>query len=195
MWDNSRAHHAVTQVSSYRDIARKAGISGAHLARDFRDPVSGERDWSNSGSGLWSKKFWSWQEGQSYENRPRISCWRFHSTGKSRKLATPMPRGSRPSTAAWTSVGARKASVIVRLTCLILQVSRCAICSTFGTVPAINSSSQHRPAAIAVISLARVSARIGRRSAGDAVGDRAMICHGGLAGFFFHGMRRVVALG
>ena len=41
--------------------------------------------------------------------------------GTSRTVATPMPRGSRPSIAACTSVGAIKASVIVRLTCLILQ--------------------------------------------------------------------------
>jgi hypothetical protein len=81
------------------------------------------------------------------------------------------------------------------LTCLILQVSRCAICSTFVTVPVINSSSQRRPVAIAVISLARVSARIGRGSAGDPVRDGAMIARGCFAGFFFHGMRRVVAVG
>jgi hypothetical protein len=70
-----------------------------------------------------------------------------------------------------------------------------AICSTFGIVPVINSSSQRRPVAIAVISLARVSARIGRGSAGDAVRDGAMISRGCFAGFFFHGMRRAVALG
>ena len=84
--------------------------------------------------------------------------------GNRARLATPMPRGSRPSTAACTSVGAIKARVIVRLTCLILHFSRAAICSTFVTVPAINSSSQCRPFAIAVTSLARVSARIGRGS-------------------------------
>ena len=100
----------------------------------------------------------------SYGARPSLSYWRAHSAGKSCTVATPMPRGSRPSTAAWTSLGATKARVIVRLTCLILHFSRSAICPTFVTVPAINSSSQCRPFAIAVTSLARVSARIGRGS-------------------------------
>ena len=53
---------------------------------------------------------------------------------------------------------------MVRLTCLTLQVSRSAICPTFLTVPATNSSSHCRPFAIAVTRLARVSDRIGRVS-------------------------------
>jgi hypothetical protein len=36
----------------------------------------------------------------------------------------PMPRGNRPSTAAFTSVGDRKASEIVTLTCRTLHFSR-----------------------------------------------------------------------
>jgi hypothetical protein len=46
-------------------------------------------------------------------------------SGKSRTVATAMPRGRRPSTAACTSVGAIKARVIVRLTCLILYSRGC----------------------------------------------------------------------
>jgi hypothetical protein len=42
--------------------------------------------------------------------RPSISCWRDHSGGMSASRATPMPRGSRPSIAALTRSGARKAS-------------------------------------------------------------------------------------
>ena len=47
----------------------------------------------------------------------------------------PMPRGNRPSTAAFTSVGERKASEIVLLTCRTLHFSRLAICSTLATEP------------------------------------------------------------
>src|SRR5213079_2184808 len=52
-----------------------------------------------------------------------------------------MPRGSRPSTAAFTRSGARNASEIVILTCRMLHLSRAAICSTPVTVPATISSS------------------------------------------------------
>jgi hypothetical protein len=46
---------------------------------------------------------------------PRASnCW-LHSAGASRSRSTPMPRGSRPSTAALTRSGARNASEIVML--------------------------------------------------------------------------------
>ena len=120
----------------------------------------------NSLPSLQPKKFWSrrslcWKGG-SYEERPSFSCWAVHSAGKSRKLASPMPRGRRPRTAASTRVGARKASVIARLTCRMLHFSRSAICLTSPTVPAISSSSHRRPFAIPVTSLARVSARVGR---------------------------------
>ena len=48
--------------------------------------------------------------------KPNLSNWRDHWAGASRKLATPMPRGRRPSRAALTSAGAMKASEIVMLT-------------------------------------------------------------------------------
>jgi hypothetical protein len=48
--------------------------------------------------------------------RPSIACYRDHSTGASRNRVTPMPRGRRPSMAAFTRTGARKASDIVMLT-------------------------------------------------------------------------------
>ena len=52
-------HHAVPQVSGYRDIASKARVSGADLTRDFLNAVSGSEDWPNSPRGLRPKKFWS----------------------------------------------------------------------------------------------------------------------------------------
>ena len=67
-----------------------------------------------------------------------------------------MPRGSRPSTAALTRSGARKASEIVRLTCRTLHLSRAAICSALAILPVTISSSQRRPRAIDVTSAARV---------------------------------------
>src|SRR5215211_346479 len=51
-----------------------------------------------------------------YGARPSIRYCRDHSVGASRRRATPIPRGRRPSTAALTRSGARKASEIVRLT-------------------------------------------------------------------------------
>ena len=62
-----------------------------------------------------------------------------------------MPRGSRPSTAACISLGARNASEIVILTCRMLHCSRAAICSTV-TVPATISSSQRRPVPLSTLS-------------------------------------------
>ena len=47
---------------------------------------------------------------------PRASNCRLHSAGASRSLSMLMPRGRRPSTAARTSLGARKASEMVMLT-------------------------------------------------------------------------------
>jgi hypothetical protein len=69
--------------------------------------------------------------GPSYEDRPdefdkpSIAYWRDHSAGASRRRVTPIPQGNRPSTAACTSLGARKASETVILTCRMLQFSRC----------------------------------------------------------------------
>ena len=48
--------------------------------------------------------------------RPSRSNWTDHSAGASRKFATPMPRGSRPSTAALTRPGAINAIEMVMLT-------------------------------------------------------------------------------
>ena len=47
---------------------------------------------------------------------PSIGCWRDHSAGRSARRVTPMPCGSRPSMAALTRSGARKASEMVMLT-------------------------------------------------------------------------------
>ena len=47
---------------------------------------------------------------------PSTSNWRLHSAGASRSRSMLMPRGRRPSTAARTSLGARKASEMVMLT-------------------------------------------------------------------------------
>ncbi len=47
---------------------------------------------------------------------PSASNWWLHSAGASRNRSTPMPRGSRPSTAALTRSGARNASEMVILT-------------------------------------------------------------------------------
>ena len=115
---------------------RKAHVGGAFAAYNFCCQVSGGRGWlksalslrpENSGPGAVCLA------SGSYEDKPSRSCCRIHSAGRSRRVATPMPRGSRPSTAACTSVGVRKASVIVRFICLMLHFSRSAICSTFMT--------------------------------------------------------------
>src|SRR6266487_3233838 len=88
-------------------------------------------------AGLWALQTRSWrQPGAAHEDRqdqidkPSIAYWRDHSAGASRRRVTPMPRGSRPSTAAFTRSGARNASEIVILTCRMLHLSRAAICST-----------------------------------------------------------------
>src|SRR5258708_40298777 len=55
---------------------------------------------------------------------PSASNCRLHSVGGSRSRSMPMPRGRRPCTAALTSLGARKASEMVMLTCRTLHFSR-----------------------------------------------------------------------
>src|SRR5258706_4116759 len=55
---------------------------------------------------------------------PSASNCRLHSVGGSRSRSTPMPRGRRPSIAALTRLGARKASEMVILTCRTLHFSR-----------------------------------------------------------------------
>jgi hypothetical protein len=103
------------QVRNFRSLSRSSPVAG-------RCPASG----------LCTRKFHSWQVwivrgGRSDSNAdsrfrdgycglsPSTSnCWR-HS-GASRSRSTPIPRGKRPSTAALTRSGARKASEIVMLT-------------------------------------------------------------------------------
>ena len=67
--------------------------------------------------------------GRNYSGfNPSVSNCRLHSDGASRNRSTPMPRGSRPSTAALTRSGARKASDMVMLTWRTLHFCRVAIC-------------------------------------------------------------------
>jgi hypothetical protein len=73
----------------------------------------------------------------------------------------------------------------------MLHLSRAAICSTVATVPA-TSSSQSRPRAVAAMSVARVSARMGRQSCGDMEAG-TMISRRRFIGVFFHGMRMMAA--
>ena len=56
--------------------------------------------------------------------RPSIWRWRDHSADRSASRATPMPCGSRPSMAALTRSGARKASEIVMLIFRVVQPSQ-----------------------------------------------------------------------
>src|ERR1700757_5337690 len=143
--------------------------------RDVRSlPPAGVAIASILAAGLWALQTRSWRrpelhvknrdDRQDQTDKPSIAYWRDHSAGASRRRATPMPRGSRPSTAAFTRSGARNASEIVILTWRMLHLLRAAICSTLVTVPATISSSQRRPRAIDATSVARVSARMGRRS-------------------------------
>ena len=73
-----------------------------------------------------------------------------------------MPRGSRPSIAALTRSGARKANEIVMLTFRLLHPSRVAILSVVAVTSVVSSSSQWRPRATDATNVARVSDRIGR---------------------------------
>ncbi len=83
-----------------------------------------------------------------------------------------MPRGRRPSTAALTRLGARKASEMVILTCRTLHFSRVQSSATVVTRPETTSSSQRRPRAIALTSRARRSNCSGRTSLRDAFRGR-----------------------
>jgi hypothetical protein len=66
--------------------------------------------------------------------------------------------------------------------------TRCNLLDTV-VVPATSSASQRRPRAIDATSVARVSARIGRWSCGDAEAD-TIISRRRFIGVFFHGMRK-----
>src|SRR5258708_40210423 len=85
--------------------------------RGLEGPDSSTRDRFDGWVGVWKAKsdvsnpvsnYWGFN--------PRASNCRLHSAGASRNRSTPMPRGNRPSTAALTRSGARKASEIVMLT-------------------------------------------------------------------------------
>jgi hypothetical protein len=60
-----------------------------------------------------------------------------------------MPRGRRPSTAALTRLGARKASEMVILTCRMLHFSRVQSSVTVVTRPETTSSNHRQPRAMA----------------------------------------------
>jgi hypothetical protein len=100
---------------------------------------------------------------------PSASNCRLHSIGRSRRRSTPMPRGRRPSTAALTRLGARKASEMVMLTCRTLHFSRAQSSATVVTRPEVTSSSHRRPRAIAPTKRARRSNCSGRASLRDAL--------------------------
>ena len=100
---------------------------------------------------------------------PSASNCRLHSVGGSRSRSTPMPRGRRPSTAALTRLGARKASEMVILICRTLHFSRAQSSVTVVTRPETTSSSHRRPRAIALTRCARRSNCSGRTSLRDAL--------------------------
>ena len=112
------------------------------------------------------------QAGSDQPIRPSIAVWRDHSTGASRRRVTPMPRGNRPSIAAFTRSGARKARDIVMLTWRTLHPSRLAMRSTSAFASTTSSLSQRRPRAIDAIKVARsqivsdAHGAAGRRQAG-----------------------------
>ncbi len=100
---------------------------------------------------------------------PSASNCRLHSVGGSRSRSMPMPRGRRPSTAALTRLGARKASEMAILTCRTLHFSRVQSSATVVTRPETTSSSHRRPRAIALTRRARRSNCAGRTLLRDAL--------------------------
>src|SRR5438128_7875862 len=126
---------------SLRDSPQFAGISAGSNADVRSLPPAEVAIASILAAGLWALQTRSWrrpelrnEDRQDQIDKPSIAYWRDHSAGASRRRVTPMPRGSRPSTAAFTRSGARNASEIVILTCRMLHLSRAAICSTLVTV-------------------------------------------------------------
>jgi hypothetical protein len=95
---------------------------------------------------------------------PSASNCRLHSVGGSRSRSMPMPRGRRPSTAALTRLGAKKASEMVILTCRTLHFSRAQSSAIVVTRPETTSSSHRRPRAMALTKRARRSNCSGRTS-------------------------------
>jgi hypothetical protein len=83
-----------------------------------------------------------WDRRSSYSGfSPSVSNCRLHSVGGSRSRSIPTPRGRRPSTAALTRLGARKASEMVMLTCRTLHFSRTQSSATVVIRPETASSS------------------------------------------------------
>src|SRR5437660_640898 len=105
-----------------------AGVSAGSNADTRSLPLAEVAIASILAAGLWALQTRSWRaDGVAHEDcgvqidKPSIAYWRDHSAGASRRRVTPMPRGSRPSTAAFTRSGARNASEIVILTCRMLH--------------------------------------------------------------------------
>src|SRR5882762_8273872 len=116
-----RRYHSALSVSG-----ETCGLSGRIFAsrlciQKFRSPRQGFHGQYLSAAGnigrSWEAKSAVLSPVRNYRGfSPRASnCW-LHSAGASRSRSTPMPRGKRPSTAARTRSGAKKASEIVMLT-------------------------------------------------------------------------------
>ena len=113
-------------VPLFRSPVTLAVSQGRFLAsrlciQKFRSPRQGVDGQCRSATGnflsLGGQKRVVSRPARSYRGfNPRASNCRLHSAGASRNRSTPMPRGSRPSTAARTRSGARKASEMVMLT-------------------------------------------------------------------------------
>ena len=90
---------AVGAVVSAETNSGVEGISAElSLALKSGCPATGDRCQAETGSNE-----------RDYALRPSIRCWRDHSAGRSLSRTTPIPCGSRPSMAALTRSGARKA--------------------------------------------------------------------------------------
>src|SRR5258708_14916637 len=127
------------------------------------------------------------RRGNYSELSPSASNCRLHSVGGSRSRSMPMPRGRRPSTAALTRLGARKASEMAIFTCRTLDFSRTQSPATVVTRLETTSSSHRRPRAIALTRRARRSNCSGRTLLRDALcGSR--IWRGLLDGGFCQGI-------
>src|SRR5213595_3844920 len=104
-----------TDVSrSLRNSPQFAGVSAGSNADVWSLPLAEVAIASILAPGLWALQSRSWRakDCEVQIDKPSIAYWRDHSAGASRRRVTPMPRGSRPSTAAFTRSGARNASEI-----------------------------------------------------------------------------------
>src|SRR5437588_10690998 len=103
-----------TDVSrSLRNSPQFAGVSAGSNADVRSLPLAEVAIASILAAGLWALQTRSWRATElAHEDcevqidKPSIAYWRNHSAGASRRRVTPMPRGSRPSTAAFTRSGA-----------------------------------------------------------------------------------------